>query len=74
MALLAAGERDSVSVHRGVKWLVDRQTIEGGWDEADFTGTGFPGHFYIRYHGYRYYFPTLALAKYFLPKTRSSGS
>lgn len=65
MALLAAGERDSVSVHRGVKWLVDRQTIEGGWDEADFTGTGFPGHFYIRYHGYRYYFPTLALAKYF---------
>lgn len=65
MALLAAGERDSVSVHRGVKWLIDKQTFEGDWEEADFTGTGFPGHFYIRYHGYRSYFPALALGKYF---------
>jgi squalene-hopene/tetraprenyl-beta-curcumene cyclase len=65
MALLAAGERDSIPVHRGVQWLTTRQTSEGGWDEAEFTGTGFPGHFYIRYHGYRYYFPTLALGKYF---------
>jgi squalene-hopene/tetraprenyl-beta-curcumene cyclase len=65
MALLAAGERDSISVHRGVQWLTSHQTAEGGWDEAEFTGTGFPGHFYIRYYGYRYYFPTLALGKYF---------
>lgn len=64
MALLAAGERDSISVHRAIQWLTSRQTAEGGWDEAEFTGTGFPGHFYIRYHGYRYYFPTLALGKY----------
>jgi squalene-hopene/tetraprenyl-beta-curcumene cyclase len=67
MALLAAGERDSVSVNRAIKWLTDRQTADGGWEEAEFTGTGFPGHFYIRYHGYRYYFPTLALGKYFKP-------
>ena len=73
MALLAAGERDSISVHRGVQWLTSRQTAEGGWDEAEFTGTGFPGHFYIRYHGYRYYFPTLALGKYFGPASRGTA-
>lgn len=68
MALLAAGERDSIGVHRGIKWLIDHQREDGGWDEPYFTGTGFPGHFYIRYHGYRYYFPVLAFAKYFRGK------
>lgn len=65
MALLSAGERNSPSVNRGIQWLISHQTAEGGWNEEAFTGTGFPGHFYIRYHGYRYYFPTLALGKYF---------
>lgn len=64
MALIAGGEKDSLSVRRGVQWLIENQTEEGGWEEPYFTGTGFPGHFYIRYHGYRYYFPTLALARY----------
>jgi squalene-hopene/tetraprenyl-beta-curcumene cyclase len=36
----------------------------GSWDETAYTGTGFPGHFYIRYHGYRHFFPILALARY----------
>jgi squalene-hopene/tetraprenyl-beta-curcumene cyclase len=64
MALLTAGERDSIAVRRGIAWLVENQNEEGGWDEPYFTGTGFPGHFYIRYHGYRYYFPLLALGRY----------
>ena len=64
MGLIAAGERDSAAVRKGVAWLVENQNEDGSWDEADFTGTGFPGHFYIRYHGYRYYFPLLALARY----------
>lgn len=72
MALLAAGERDSISVRRGVQWLTTQQTSEGGWNEEAFTGTGFPGHFYIRYHGYRHYFPTLALGKYFQNPSRAS--
>jgi squalene-hopene/tetraprenyl-beta-curcumene cyclase len=72
LALLAVGERDGLSVHRGVQWLVDHQTADGGWEEREFTGTGFPGHFYIRYHGYRSYFPTLALGRYF--RLRPSGS
>ena len=31
----------------------------------EYTGTGFQNHFYIRYHGYRHFFPLLALARFF---------
>ena len=63
MGLLAAGERAHV-VDRGVQWLVDRQTAEGTWDEPQFTGTGFPGDFFINYHLYRLVFPISALGRY----------
>jgi squalene-hopene/tetraprenyl-beta-curcumene cyclase len=61
MGLLAAGEDDSLALLRGVRWLLKHQREDGGWDEAAFTGTGFPQHFYIRYHLYRDCFPTRAL-------------
>lgn len=64
MGLIAAGEEDCPVVKRGIDYLLRTQNAEGSWDEPQFTGTGFPGHFYIRYHGYRSYFPTLALGKY----------
>ncbi len=35
-----------------------------GWDEPQFTGTGFPGDFYINYHLYRLVFPLSALGRY----------
>ncbi|MFH1654236.1 MAG: squalene--hopene cyclase, partial [Pseudomonadota bacterium] len=62
---LNAGAKDETKViQRGVDFLLNtRRKTDGGWDERDYTGTGFPGHFYIRYHGYRHYFPLLALAK-----------
>jgi squalene-hopene/tetraprenyl-beta-curcumene cyclase len=63
LALLAAGERDLV-VERGVAWLVQAQREDGDWDEPEFTGTGFPGDFYIRYHLYRLHFPVMALGRY----------
>jgi squalene-hopene/tetraprenyl-beta-curcumene cyclase len=63
LALLAAGER-SASVTRGVRWLVEHQRADGGWDEPQFTGTGFPGDFYINYHLYRLVFPVSALGRY----------
>ena len=63
MGLIAAGGADT-SVERGVEFLLRRQNGHGCWDEKEYTGTGFPGHFYIRYHGYRHYFPLLALGKY----------
>ncbi|MEU6041502.1 squalene--hopene cyclase [Actinomadura sp. NPDC047616] len=63
LALLAAGER-SAAVDGGVGWLVRNQREDGTWDEDHFTGTGFPGDFYINYHLYRLVFPVSALGRY----------
>ncbi|HEX5406436.1 MAG TPA: squalene--hopene cyclase [Pseudonocardiaceae bacterium] len=63
LALLAAGERGT-EVQRGVAWLADTQRADGTWDEPYFTGTGFPGDFYINYHLYRLVFPLSALGRY----------
>jgi squalene-hopene/tetraprenyl-beta-curcumene cyclase len=43
---------------------VERQEEDGQWDEPHFTGTGFPGDFYINYHLYRNYWPLMALGRY----------
>ncbi|NER78690.1 MAG: squalene--hopene cyclase [Leptolyngbya sp. SIO1D8] len=51
-------------IQQGVLYLLTTQKDDGTWDEAEFTGTGFPGHFYIRYHLYRHYFPLMALGRY----------
>ena len=64
LALLAAGERDSTATERGVHWLADTQRPDGSWDEPQYTGTGFPGDFYINYHLYRLAFPISALGRY----------
>jgi squalene-hopene/tetraprenyl-beta-curcumene cyclase len=63
LALLAAGER-STAVHHGITWLVEHQREDGGWDEDHYTGTGFPGDFYINYEIYRLVFPLSALGRY----------
>jgi squalene-hopene/tetraprenyl-beta-curcumene cyclase len=63
LALLAAGERSDV-VDRGVLWLAKTQRPDGTWDEPWFTGTGFPGDFFINYHLYRLVFPVSALGRY----------
>jgi squalene-hopene/tetraprenyl-beta-curcumene cyclase len=63
LAMLAAGERSDV-VTRGVSWLAETQRDDGTWDEPWFTGTGFPGDFYINYHLYRLIFPVSALGRY----------
>jgi squalene-hopene/tetraprenyl-beta-curcumene cyclase len=64
MALLQAGASDSISVVRGVNWLIRHQREDGAWDEPFHTGTGFPRVFYLRYHGYFKYFPIWALGMY----------
>jgi squalene-hopene/tetraprenyl-beta-curcumene cyclase len=64
LALLAAGEHSSPLVARGVAWLIETQTADGTWEEPYFTGTGFPGDFYINYHLYRLVFPIMALGRF----------
>ncbi|MDE5110561.1 MAG: squalene--hopene cyclase [Trichodesmium sp. St7_bin2_1] len=68
IGLLAAGEatgnfaRDAID--EGVGFLVSTQNDDGSWLESEFTGTGFPCHFYIKYHFYSQYFPLMALGRY----------
>ncbi|MEV0088087.1 squalene--hopene cyclase [Saccharopolyspora sp. NPDC050642] len=64
LALLAVGRHDTEAVRRGVRYLAHTQRPDGGWDEPQFTGTGFPGDFYINYHLYRVIFPLTALGRY----------
>ena len=62
--LVAAGRHDSREARRGVQWLATHQSADGSWDESEFTGTGFPKVFYLRYHYYPIYFPLMALARF----------
>lgn len=64
LALLAAGEADSVSVRAGVDYLLRHQKNDGAWHDACFTAPGFPKVFYLKYHGYDKFFPLWALARY----------
>jgi squalene-hopene/tetraprenyl-beta-curcumene cyclase len=64
LGLLHAGEADHPAVARGIRFLLETRTADGLWDEAEFTGTGFPRVFYLRYRGYPKFFPLWALALY----------
>jgi squalene-hopene/tetraprenyl-beta-curcumene cyclase len=64
LALMAAGEARHPAVARGIDYLLASQKRDGTWDEASYTAVGFPRVFYLRYHGYRAYFPLWALARY----------
>ncbi len=70
LALLSAGVWDSISVVRGVNYLIRHQRQDGSWEEIRQTGTGFPRVLYLRYHLYGQYFPLWALAVYRNVKTR----
>jgi squalene-hopene/tetraprenyl-beta-curcumene cyclase len=64
LALIAAGKRDGEPAARAAAYLASTQAGDGSWDEPWFTGTGFPGDFYINYHLYRQVFPVMALGRY----------
>jgi squalene-hopene/tetraprenyl-beta-curcumene cyclase len=64
LGLIAAGQATGEAARRGIDYLVRTQNADGSWDEPQFTGTGFPRVFYLRYHLYRVYFPLMAIARY----------
>jgi squalene-hopene/tetraprenyl-beta-curcumene cyclase len=68
IGLLAAGEATGKlalkAIEQGIGYLMATQQPDGTWFEADFTGTGFPCHFYLKYHLYQQYFPLIALGRY----------
>ena len=64
IGLLASAGTEDPAVTRAVAYLVHRQQADGSWSEPEFTGTGFPGVFYLKYHLYRNSFPVYALARY----------
>jgi squalene-hopene cyclase len=72
MALLAVAvdldselrDRLEQAMERSAQHLINTQNAEGKWSEEWHTGTGFPQHFYLKYHLYCQHFPLTALARY----------
>jgi squalene-hopene/tetraprenyl-beta-curcumene cyclase len=65
IGLLAAAETSDPAITKAALYLVNQQNEDGSWSEAEFTGTGFPSVFYLKYHLYRNSFPVYALARYY---------
>ena len=64
LGLMAAGEAAHPAVACGMDYLTRTQRQDGEWTEKAYTAVGFPKVFYLRYDGYRLFFPLLALARY----------
>jgi len=64
IGLLAGAQSNDPAIQKAVAYLVHQQNTDGSWSESDFTGTGFPGVFYLKYHLYRNSFPLYALARF----------
>ncbi len=64
LGLMAVGGADDPAVERGIAYLAATQGPDGEWAERPYNAVGFPRVFYLRYHGYRLYFPLMALARY----------
>ena len=64
LGLMAAGEASHPAVARGIDWLTRAQRDDGEWEELPYNAVGFPRVFYLRYHGYKQFFPLLAMARW----------
>jgi len=64
IGLLAGSEVSDPAIEKAVSYLVEQQNADGSWSENEFTGTGFPCVFYLKYHLYRNSFPLYALARF----------
>lgn len=79
---------DDPDLRRALEWLARTQLSAsdardpkrnpdrdppGSWCEREFTGTGFPRVFYLRYHLYRLYFPLMALSRFVSAKQSATN-
>ena len=64
LGLMAAGESQHPASLRGVAMLTRTQQADGEWQERSYNAVGFPKVFYLRYDGYRMFFPLQALARF----------
>ena len=71
IGLLAGAEPHDPAIINAAAYLVDQQNFDGSWSENEFTGTGFPSVFYLKYHLYRNSFPLYALARF---RNQSEGA
>jgi squalene-hopene/tetraprenyl-beta-curcumene cyclase len=73
IGLMAAGDATGMyamdALDRSIQYLLQTQRPDGTWDEDYFTGTGFPCHFYLKYHLYQQHFPLTAIGRYRLIKS-----
>ncbi|MBV9407211.1 MAG: squalene--hopene cyclase [Candidatus Eremiobacteraeota bacterium] len=72
--LPAIADAFAPAIERGVAYLLRTQRPDGTWDEPEFTGTGFPVHFYLNYHQYRLHFPLSALGRYAASRRRIASA
>jgi squalene-hopene/tetraprenyl-beta-curcumene cyclase len=64
MGLCAFDDPENPAIKRGIEYLARTQNPDGSWTEHEFTGTGFPKVYYMKYDMYRNAWPLLALATY----------
>ena len=64
IGLLAGADTSDPAIQRAAAYLIEQQNSDGSWSEDEFTGTGFPCVFYLKYHLYRNSFPLYALARF----------
>lgn len=64
LTLFANGDHKGKEAMRGIEYLLKTQREDGGWEEPEFTGTGFPEVCYLRYELYSAYFPLIALSEF----------
>ncbi len=71
IGMLAGSNTADPAITKAVSYLVGNQNEDGSWSEHDFTGTGFPCVFYLKYHLYRNSFPVYALSRYYNQSRRT---
>ncbi|MDO4550193.1 MAG: squalene--hopene cyclase [Planctomycetia bacterium] len=72
LPLIAFGLEHHPAVLAGIRWLIQHQNSDGSWTQKEFTGTGFPAVFYLRYHYYHQYFPLMAISRWMTKIQESS--